>query len=164
LLVPGCRVLVNDFRARIFNIGRFRLENNLKMLISALERFRQEINADQRQGCFFQLVLDRTKPKPISSFWRRKLKYPCQSVFPENEPHKSFIFQNKLIPWFLSKVWNEKEHFRLVFAKMLVFMPKTGFLNASTGVGCRSTFSIVGAQLCLPYNVGTSQARRKTSY
>jgi hypothetical protein len=111
------------------------------MLISDYERFRQEINADQGHAwvSFFQLILDRTKPIP--SFWSRKLKY---------EPHKSFIFQNKLIPWFLSKVWNKNEHFRLVFAKMLVFLPKTGLLNASTGVGCRSTFSIVGAQLCLP--------------
>ncbi len=130
----------------------------VKMLIYEIERFREGI----RDMIRFQLVLDRSKPKTL--VWRWKLKYPCQSVFPENEPHKSFIFQNKLIPWFLSKVWNENEHFRLVFAKMLVFMPKTGFLNVSTGVGCRSTFSIVGAQLCLPYTVGTCQARRKTSY
>jgi hypothetical protein len=31
----------------------------------------------------------------------------------------------------LSKVWNENKHFRLVFTKMLVLMPKTGFINAS---------------------------------
>jgi hypothetical protein len=124
------------------------------MQISDYERFRQEINADQGHAwvSFFQLVLDRTKPIPL---FCRKLNY---------EPHISFIFQNKLTPWYLNKVWNGNEHFRLVFAKILVFMPKTGFLNASTGVGCRSTFSIVGAQLCLPYTVGTCQARRKTSY
>jgi len=34
-------------------------------------------------------------------------------------------------PWFLSKVWNENEQFRLVFTKMLVLMPQTGFLNAT---------------------------------
>ncbi len=72
--------------------GRFQLENKLKMLISENERFCQKINADQRQSSFsahFQLVLDRTKPIP--SFWRRKWKLPCQSVFTENEI-KSFMF------------------------------------------------------------------------
>jgi hypothetical protein len=56
------------------------------MLISENERFRQEINTDQRHSSFsahFQLVLDRTKPIP--SFWRRKWKLPCQSVFNENK-------------------------------------------------------------------------------
>jgi hypothetical protein len=110
------------------------------MLISVNERFLQEINADQ-------LVLNRTKPKP--SFWKRKLKYPCQSVFTENEPHKSFIFQNKLTPWFLSKVWNGNENFRLVFTKMLVFMSKTGFIMPAPVSVVAFLFSIVGAQLCI---------------
>jgi hypothetical protein len=48
---------------------------------------------------------------------------------------------DKLIPMFLSRIWNENYHFKLQ-PKMLVFMPKTG-------VDCRSSFSIVGAQLCL---------------
>jgi hypothetical protein len=42
------------------------------MLIYENEHFRQEINADQRQGLFsahFQLVLDCNKAK--RSFWRR---------------------------------------------------------------------------------------------
>ncbi len=72
--------------------GRFQLENKLKMLISENEGFHHEINADQRHSSFsahFQLVLDRTKPVP--SFWRRKWKLPCHSVFTENEV-KSFIF------------------------------------------------------------------------
>jgi hypothetical protein len=34
----------------------------------------------------------------------------------------------------LSKVWNEEEHFRLVFTKMLVFVPKTGSLHTGTEV------------------------------
>ncbi len=32
----------------------------------------------------------------------------------------------------LSKVWNVNERFRLVFTKTLVFMPKTGSINAGT--------------------------------
>jgi hypothetical protein len=32
----------------------------------------------------------------------------------------------------LSKVWNENERFRLVFTKMLVFVPKTGSLHTGT--------------------------------
>ncbi len=32
----------------------------------------------------------------------------------------------------LSKVWNANERFRLVFTKTLVFMPKTGSINAGT--------------------------------
>jgi hypothetical protein len=43
----------------------------------------------------------------------------------ENEPPKSYLFQNKLIPVSSGKVWNENECFRLVFTKMLVFMHKT---------------------------------------
>ncbi len=57
------------------------------MLISDNERFRQEINADQRHSSFsahFQLVLDRTKP--LVRFWRRKWKLPLPTVFNENEP------------------------------------------------------------------------------
>ncbi len=76
--------------------GRFKLENKLKMLISENERFRQEINADQRHSLFsahYQLVLDRTKPIPL--FRRRKWKLPCQSVFTEN---KVKIFMSSLYP------------------------------------------------------------------
>jgi hypothetical protein len=103
---------------------RFRLENKLKMLFSENKRFGQEINADKLHLLFtvnFQLVLGRTKPIPL--FWRRKLTLPCQSVFTENEPPNSYLFQNKLLPMSLSKVWNEYECLRLIFTKMLVFMP-----------------------------------------
>jgi hypothetical protein len=50
-----------------FYSGSFHLENKLNTLISENDRFRNEINADQRHGSFsahFRLVLDRTKPIP----------------------------------------------------------------------------------------------------
>ncbi len=78
--------------------GSFQLENKLKMLISENERFRQEINADQRHssfsGHFFQHVLDRTKPIP--SFWRRKWKTTLPECF-----HGKQAIQSQLNTW-----WN----------------------------------------------------------
>jgi hypothetical protein len=76
------------------------------MLFSKNERFGQDINADQRDWLF------------------------------STPQKKSYLFQNKLLPMSLHKVWKENERFRLVFRKMLdllVFMPKTRFMNASTG-------------------------------
>jgi hypothetical protein len=67
------------------------------MLISENQRFRQEINADQRHGSFsahFSLVLDHTKL--IRSFWQRKLKLPLRTVFSENKlvrEHSARIFK-----------------------------------------------------------------------
>jgi hypothetical protein len=57
------------------------------MLISENERFRQEINADQRHWLFsahFSLFLSHTKP--IRLFWKRKRKLPLRTVFSENKP------------------------------------------------------------------------------
>jgi hypothetical protein len=51
----------------------------------------------------------------------------------ENHPQLD-LFQNKLLPMSLSKVWNENERFRLVFTKMLVFVPKTGSLHTGKGL------------------------------
>jgi hypothetical protein len=40
----------------------------------------------------------------------------------------------------LNKVWNENERFRLVFSKMLVFMPKTGFITVVLWVAVSTLF------------------------
>ncbi len=95
----------------------------------------------------FQLVLNRTKQYP--RFGGENSNYRFQSVFTENEPLKSVFFHNKLTPWFLSKVWNGNERFRLVFTEMLVFMSKTGFIMPAPVSAVVYLFSIVGAQLCL---------------
>ena len=44
------------------------------------------------------------------------------------------LVQNKLIPPSLGTDWIENERFELVFAKTIIFMPKTGSINSGTGV------------------------------
>jgi hypothetical protein len=88
------------------------------MLISEIERFRQTINADQRHGSFsanFQLVLE------------EKLKLHCRSVFTENQPLKSYLFQTES-DTDVSEQGSERKTSILgwLFTKVLVFMTKTG--------------------------------------
>ncbi len=42
------------------------------------------------------------------------------------------LVQNKLIPTSLGTDWIENESFELVFAKTIIFMPKTGSINSDT--------------------------------
>jgi hypothetical protein len=61
--------LVSQLSTRIFEQLVFVLKTSRKMIIYENERFRQEINADQRYGLFSA----RFRPhQPIPSFWRRK--------------------------------------------------------------------------------------------
>jgi hypothetical protein len=43
-----------------------------------------------------------------------------------------YLIQNKLIPTSLGADWTENEHFELVFAKTIIFMPKTRSINSGT--------------------------------
>jgi hypothetical protein len=48
----------------------------------------------------------------------------------------SDLVQNKLIPTSLGTDWIENERFELVFAKTIIFMPKTGSINSDTVNHC----------------------------
>jgi hypothetical protein len=62
------------------------------------------------------------------------ISYSTQFEYLKTTPQPD-LFQNKLLLMSLSKVWNENERFRLVFTKMLVFVPKTGSLHTGTVLG-----------------------------
>ena len=94
------------------------------MLISENERFRQEINADQRHWSFsahFSLVLGHTKP--IRSFWKRKWKLPLRTVFSENKPVREHKFAwNLYISALFFKTTKEKNisHLHPIFYEGLL--------------------------------------------
>ena len=47
---------------------------------------------------------------------------------------QSDLVQNKLIPTSLGTDLIENERFELVFAKTIIFVPKTGSINSGTGI------------------------------
>ena len=98
------------------------------MLIYEKERFRQEINADQKQGLFsthFQLVLDCNKA--IGGEYENN---PDRLFSAKKSRLKNIKIQIKLIPTSLGTDWIENERFELVLAKMIIFTPKNGSKNS----------------------------------
>jgi hypothetical protein len=71
------------------------------MFISENHYDRPDKNADQRHGSFSACF----RPHQTNTLiLEEKIKLPCQSVFTENKPPKSYLFQNKLKHMPLSKV------------------------------------------------------------
>ncbi len=54
-----------------------------------------------------------------------------------------YLIQNKLIPTSLGTDWTENERFELVFAKTIIFMPKTRSINSGTGEQCTVVFAFI---------------------
>ncbi len=122
--------------------------NSLKGIVRPFElagetRLIRSTVINWRPGKFFlKFKISREKHKTIKDFWdgfvqSKWLTGACHSPgksIKKNTINYGLPQAGITRPRKMGTDWNENEHFGLVFAKTIVFMPNTGSINSGTGV------------------------------